>query len=189
MKSVKVYKVAGQEFVLVGPMSLLHDAAAMRLLGDLGLLDTGPPSGAAPEVVEQWVRSTTAKLNAAGRLHEVLGYVVARKGTDPSEWTEDVGHEVSDFLARQADPKDRATVEALLAEAMAHFFALALSSWGSSLTSSVTAGKAPHAAQNRATRDRGASGLRFSGDYPVATTNTQPARPAGPSASPSPPTS
>ena len=81
-----------------------------------------------------------AETVGAGRLFPLLGGLLFPVGTDPSDWTEQLGKESSRFLSRLTDRGDKHALRSIIAAVLARFFLSGIACAMTSETSSTKHG-------------------------------------------------
>ena len=117
----KTITIGGRRWRLIGPTSVLHDTKTAALAQEMGFFDR-PAAG---EEESDFLGRVAERLNASGRLVELLGYVVLPADRTMDDWTPELAAETSETLGRLTAPRDKEKILPLLQQAVLHFFLLA----------------------------------------------------------------
>lgn len=129
----RAFTFAGRGFVEVVGSTALHDDFATVLIHDAGLAGFKLEPGESD--FDAGVRLTIGVLRS-GLTDLILGTLLVPEGVPTQNWNEAIARDTAKFLGALTDPADKSARNAALAEVLGPFWALAIDSSRSSLTSS-----------------------------------------------------
>lgn len=117
--------IAGRTFVSLQNSTFEHDIWMTRKIRESGLANAFISEG---EASDEFAERLTTEVISSGVALELLGGLFVPQGTDPEDWTPELGKETAAFFGRVTDAPSKALLRGQIASMLVYFFVNGLAS-------------------------------------------------------------